>query len=82
MSKKRKLGDGSTKDVQLYCLCRQKNDENEMMVQCDFCDGWFHPRCVDMDEDEAGHLSSWNCPGCIEIMNDNPTLTRKGQHFL
>ncbi|XP_052235872.1 uncharacterized protein LOC127880788 [Dreissena polymorpha] len=77
MSKKRKLGDGSTKDVQLYCLCRQKNDENEMMVECDFCDGWFHPRCVDMDEDEAGYLSSWNCPGCIEIMNENPTLTRK-----
>ena len=62
MSKKRKLGDGSTKDVQLYCLCRQKNDENEMMVECDFCDGWFHPRCVDMD---ARPNSAWHKCCCI-----------------
>ncbi|KAL4223390.1 COMPASS (complex proteins associated with Set1p) component [Mactra antiquata] len=48
-----------------------------MMVQCDFCDGWFHPRCVDLDEDDAKNSSRWNCPGCVEVMIENPSLTRK-----
>lgn len=75
MSKRRKLNRGgdTIKDVNLYCLCHQPNKDSKMMVQCDFCDCWFHPRCVDLDEDEAEHISTWNCPRCIDTMTENPS---------
>lgn len=76
MSKKRKLDD--VQDSNLYCLCQQTIKEDKMMVQCDFCDGWFHPECVHLDEDEAKQLSTWNCPACIDVMTENPSLSKKG----
>lgn len=40
---------------QLYCVCQQpwnEDDENEM-VGCDGCDGWFHPACVSTTFEEV-----------------------------
>lgn len=36
---------------------------------CDFCDEWYHPECIGVDEKEALQLTnnqSWKCPKCIE----------------
>jgi len=80
MPKKRKHAEmDQCPDNQLHCLCRQRNDENKMMMQCDFCDGWFHPGCVDLDDKEAEELSIWHCPGCVDVMTENPCLSKKGK---
>ena len=38
-------------DVELisYCLCKIKND-NTGMIGCDFCDEWYHLRCLTIKE--------------------------------
>lgn len=81
MSKKRKM-DTTCEDRQLHCRCKAANDTTRMMIQCDFCDVWFHPQCVGLDEDEAENISYWNCPGCVEIMSENPALSRKGDFLI
>lgn len=63
---------------ELYCLCRQPKSE-KMTAQCDFCESWFHPACVDLNDDEVQHLSSFKCPGCIDAMSNNPLLSRNGK---
>lgn len=35
---------------QLYCVCRQPDDPDNPRdyIQCDACQEWFHPECVDV----------------------------------
>jgi len=50
-----------------YCICDKP--EREDMLGCDFCDEWYHPECIGVDEKEALQLTknqSWKCPKCIE----------------
>lgn len=44
---------------------------------CDFCQEWFHPACVGVDEDEAEAVARWHCPGCIDLMSENPVMSKK-----
>lgn len=30
----------------LYCICRQPYDKSLLMIQCDYCQDWFHTRYV------------------------------------
>jgi hypothetical protein len=39
-----------------YCVCRGLT--GGLMVGCDFCDEWFHPRCVGLSDAEAAALLS------------------------
>ena len=80
MGKKRKAQSEIDTDTcrRLYCVCRQPNDENKMMMCCDFCQEWFHPACVGVDEDEAEAVARWHCPGCIDLMSVNPVMSKKG----
>ena len=79
MGKKRKAQSEIDTDTcrRLYCVCRQPNDENKMMMCCDFCHEWFHPACVGVDEDEAEAVARWHCPGCIDLMSVNPVMSKK-----
>ena len=80
MGKKGKAQSETDTDTcrRLYCVCRQPNDENKMMMCCDFCQEWFHPACVGVDEDEAEAVARWHCPGCIDLMSINPVMSKKG----
>ena len=77
MGKKRKAQSEIDTDTcrRLYCVCRQPNDENKMTMCCDFCQEWFHPACVGVDEDEA--VARWHCPGCTDLMSENPVMSKK-----
>ena len=33
----------------LYCLCRSP-DDGRFMIGCDYCEGWYHPQCVNLKE--------------------------------
>ncbi|KXZ47406.1 hypothetical protein GPECTOR_35g844 [Gonium pectorale] len=60
----------------VYCLCRKLYNEEEPMVACDYCDEWFHHRCVGLrrpvgaNEDSykgrttRGKPDDYKCPRC------------------
>eukprot|EP00741_Cyanophora_paradoxa_P013334 tig00020684_g12877.t1 len=49
---------------QLFCLCQRPYVRGELMVQCDKCNDWFHPKCVGITAAEAKKIETFFCPGC------------------
>ncbi len=49
------------------CLMGRKYQEVEM-IACDSCNNWFHPKCINMSNEEFKRfqLLSWNCDDCKE----------------
>merc|ERR1711994_1176401 len=50
-----------------YCICDKP--ERDDMIGCDFCDAWYHPECIGIDQKEVLQVTqnqSWKCPKCIE----------------
>ncbi|VDH94350.1 Hypothetical predicted protein [Mytilus galloprovincialis] len=45
----------------LYCLCRKPDDEL-FMIQCDFCNEWYHGACVDLTPELADTMVKFRCP--------------------
>ena len=33
---------------QVFCICRTPYDSTRPMIQCDYCENWFHFDCVNM----------------------------------
>ena len=53
--------DDATDDGELFCICR-KPDDHTLMIACDGpCEGWFHPRCMDMSTEKINLISKWYC---------------------
>ena len=48
----------------VYCIprCRMPNDKSKSMILCDRCGGWFHHKCVNLDEEKSP--SKWSCEKC------------------
>jgi hypothetical protein len=50
----------NTKDEQRYCICQKREDElndqdnNDFMIECDGCNGWFHGKCIGLADRIAG----------------------------
>ncbi|KAH3691882.1 hypothetical protein DPMN_192424 [Dreissena polymorpha] len=42
----------STTDTDVYCTCRRPWD-GRFMIQCDYCDEWYHGSCVDITQTDA-----------------------------
>ena len=58
-------GKNSTKlNRELYCVCHLPWDGNSLMVQCDDCFDWFHPKCIGVSSREAQSKNSFICPQC------------------
>ncbi|KAF6001920.1 hypothetical protein F1559_001444 [Cyanidiococcus yangmingshanensis] len=58
------FGAGSTET--LYCICQRPYTDGDLMVCCDACGEWFHPRCVAVSAEEVQSLPMFVCPGCLE----------------
>ena len=60
--------DTSTRSGTLYCICR-KPDDHSLMIECAGCEGWFHPRCMRIaDEDVRDMLvDRFVCNDCTTI---------------
>ena len=45
---------------QRYCICQKREDElndqdnNDFMIECDGCNGWFHGKCIGLADRIAG----------------------------
>ncbi|CAB3404470.1 unnamed protein product [Caenorhabditis bovis] len=49
---------------QLYCVCKKPYDDTQFYVGCDSCQGWFHPACVNITQEEAEAAAEYICPSC------------------
>ena len=47
--------------IELFCTCQKPYEQGVYMVGCDKCDGWFHPKCVNISEADAEVLQPF-CP--------------------
>jgi hypothetical protein len=56
----------STDDGTLYCLCR-KPCQGRFMIQCDFCDEWFHGACVNVTYTDALNINRYKCAKCKDV---------------
>ncbi|KAK6030313.1 PHD-finger [Ostertagia ostertagi] len=53
-------------EQELYCTCRTPYNDNEFYVGCESCEGWFHPKCVGITQEEAEAMDEYVCPSCTE----------------
>ncbi|EPB77300.1 Bromodomain protein [Ancylostoma ceylanicum] len=53
-------------EQELYCTCRTPYSDSEFYVGCEGCEGWFHPRCVGITQEEAEAMDEYLCPNCTE----------------
>jgi hypothetical protein len=71
------------KGQKLYCVCRRPvlSTEEVFMLQCDICKEWYHGVCVDITEQQAKSIQTYNCPFCkgtqAEFMNQYNQRMRK-----
>lgn len=50
-------------DNEVYCLCR-KPWQGRFMIQCDYCDEWYHGSCVDVTAADALEIDKYKCGLC------------------
>ena len=50
-------------DQTAYCLCR-KPWSGRFMIQCDFCDEWYHGSCVNITATDALNIDKYKCIVC------------------
>ncbi|KAH9115316.1 hypothetical protein AeMF1_010641 [Aphanomyces euteiches] len=46
------------------CLCREGYDPRRFMLECAFCEQWFHGSCVQLNEEKAFAIAKFACPSC------------------
>ncbi|KAH3811580.1 hypothetical protein DPMN_139990 [Dreissena polymorpha] len=46
-----------------YCVCR-KPYSGRFMIQCDFCEEWYHGSCVNVTATEALEIDTYKCRTC------------------
>ncbi|KAK7317727.1 hypothetical protein RJT34_02194 [Clitoria ternatea] len=50
--------------VVVYCKCEMPYNPDELMVQCEDCEDWYHPACVSMSDEEAKKIENFICSEC------------------
>lgn len=50
--------------VPVYCKCEMPYNPDDLMVQCEGCEDWFHPHCINMTAEEAKKLEHFFCQSC------------------
>ncbi len=50
-------------DQDVYCFCRQPW-QGRFMIQCDYCDEWYHGSCVNVTAAEALDIQKYKCNTC------------------
>ena len=51
-------------DKKLYCICKTRWTGGCIMVQCDICHDWFHPKCVGLST-KAAKEDPFTCKPCL-----------------
>ncbi|PJE78326.1 hypothetical protein CI610_02741 [invertebrate metagenome] len=58
-------GDAELPDqsTEVFCVCR-KPWQGRFMIQCDYCQEWYHGSCVNVTATEALDIDKYKCKGC------------------
>ncbi|KAJ3220153.1 PHD finger protein 3 [Dinochytrium kinnereticum] len=64
------------KGERVYCVCR-KIDDGTLMIQCDSCWDWYHGPCIDMTEQVAHNITSYECDECVELRKEQDAQMAK-----
>jgi len=59
-----KRQDNRTSSVDGACLCQE--EKPGWMVQCGFCDAWYHGQCIYVTKSTVGTNSQFRCPVCCK----------------
>ena len=64
-----------------FCVCHQPYDVRRFYIACDWCEGWYHAKCVNVSRAEAESLKQFKCPDCVrrskEIQEEDKRARRK-----
>ncbi|KAF0689128.1 Aste57867_19400 [Aphanomyces stellatus] len=58
------------------CLCREGYDPRRFMLECAYCEHWFHGSCVQLNEEKAFAISKYACPSCTNKGNQTKYATQ------
>jgi len=58
----------------VYCVCRGPHQEGQFMIQCDFCEEWYHGECIGITEQDAEGIDEYECSLCSK---NQAKLSRK-----
>ena len=54
-------------DAGPYCICKggvdKRNPEN-FMINCEYCDKWFHSKCVGITRSQERKITAYQCKNC------------------
>ncbi|KAG5654372.1 hypothetical protein H0H81_003830 [Sphagnurus paluster] len=53
-------------DLQSHCICKGI-DDGSPMVRCEHCKVWYHFTCVDLTEEDAEDIRTWEGPDAFEV---------------
>ncbi|CAF2086066.1 unnamed protein product [Rotaria magnacalcarata] len=72
-------------DEPRYCICQKREDElneddNDFMIECDGCNGWFHGKCIDLSDRIADDIEKYFCHECSKQHGSSIFKQRKNQH--
>lgn len=55
--------------VAVYCKCEMPYNPDDLMVQCEGCNDWFHPSCMGMTIEDAKKSEHFKCSDCAAVNN-------------
>lgn len=58
--------------VPVYCTCEMPYNPDDLMVQCEACQEWFHPECIGVSIAEAKEMKNFLCSACKDKYKNNP----------
>lgn len=61
----------TVEEQELYCLCQEPYDDSKFYIGCDFCQDWFHGKCVGITQVEASTIEEYKCPNCCKKNDQN-----------
>lgn len=71
---KRKKGDDGNSQEEKHCFCESR-DYSTLMICCDYCQIWYHTKCIGITKAEVDRIESYACKKCQK--KDKKTIYKK-----
>ena len=51
------------------CVCQKPLNPDQLYIKCDECNGWFHPNCCGIKDEDIEKINKFFCPFCKKKLN-------------